>query len=95
MDVKEVGCKNVDWILLPQCSVVYGFCEQGNEHSGFVKSMDLLTLLHQAFTSCHSVSQATNVVKIDTLRPSWTLINVKRLFHGTPWRCDGRCCCVA
>jgi hypothetical protein len=37
MDLREIGCEDVDWMLLVQGPVA-GPCEQGNEYSGSIKS---------------------------------------------------------
>lgn len=37
--LKETGCEDESWICLVQdCAHWVGFCERGNEPSGFVKS---------------------------------------------------------
>jgi hypothetical protein len=48
IDLREIGWSGMDWIDLAQDrdqGPVESFCEYGNEHSGFIKYLEILEYL--------------------------------------------------
>jgi hypothetical protein len=45
MDLKEIGCNGVNWIIWLRIGSMTGSCENGNELSGIIKGRYYLKLL--------------------------------------------------